>query len=117
MRYHPKGTAYRKNQDMHFTAKPQRIRASKVFYLKQGEKMVQRSALYIVEFKIHTELLTLSAFKFILPIDAYIFVFFSSSIDKYETVFKAVFDAPTFNSSFSPVPTTFNTPFLMYKFL
>jgi hypothetical protein len=48
MRYHPKGTAYRKHQDMHFTAKPQRFRASKVFYLNQGKKMVQRSALYIV---------------------------------------------------------------------
>ena len=48
MRYHPKGTAYIKYRDMHFTAKPQRIRASKVFYLNQGKKMVQRSALYIV---------------------------------------------------------------------
>ena len=48
MRYYPKGMSYRKHQDMHFTAKPQRFRASKVFYLNQGKKMVQRSAFYIV---------------------------------------------------------------------
>ena len=48
MHYHPKGTSYRKYQDMHFAAKSQRFRASKVFYLNQGKKMVQRSALYIV---------------------------------------------------------------------
>ena len=33
MRYHPKGMEYRKYQDMHFTAKPQRFKASKVFNL------------------------------------------------------------------------------------
>jgi hypothetical protein len=48
MVYHPKGTGYRKYQDMHFAEKPQGIRASKVFYLNQPKKMGQRSALHMV---------------------------------------------------------------------